>query len=120
MALLAVAIPILPGKTEHWRRLVAELNGPRSSDFEASRRRLGVHERTFLQSTPMGDMVIVTLEGEDPQGAFARFVGSNDDFTRWFLDQVKEVHGIDLRQPMPGGLPEQVIDSERQVRQKAA
>jgi hypothetical protein len=120
MALFAVAIPILPGKTEQWRRFIGELNGPRHGEFEASRRRLGVHERTFLQSTPMGDMVLVTLEGEDPQGAMARFGATNDEFTRWFVQQVKDLHGVDLTQPMPGALPEQVADSDRQVRLKAA
>ena len=42
----------------------------------------------------MGDFVIVTLEGEDPQGAFARFGSGSDEFTRWFLQQVKELHGV--------------------------
>ena len=63
---MAVAFPILPGKTAEWRAWMAELNGPRREEFVESRRRAGVHERTFLQSTPMGDLVIVTLEGDDP------------------------------------------------------
>ena len=120
MALIAMAIPILPGKIEQWRQFIGELNGPRRGEYEASRRRLGVHERTYHQSTPMGDIVVVTLDGDDPQGAFARLVDMDDAFTRWFLEQVKEIHGVDLRQPVPGGMPEQVIDSDRQVRQKAA
>ena len=45
MALMAVAFPIAPGKTDDWRRFIGELNGPRHADYEASRRRLGVHER---------------------------------------------------------------------------
>jgi hypothetical protein len=115
-----MAVPILPGKTEQWRRFLGELNGPRRAEFEASRRRLGVHERTFFQSTPMGDLVIVTLEGDDPQGAFAHFSAANDEFTRWFLQHVTELHGIDLAQPAPGPLPEQVVDSDPMVRRKAA
>ncbi len=62
--LMAVAFPILPGKTAEWRAWMEELNGSRRQEFDESRRRAGVHERTFLQSTPMGDLVIVTLEGE--------------------------------------------------------
>ena len=58
MAMLAIAIPILPGKTEAWRSFIDELAGSRKSDFDASRRRLGVRERTFFQSTPMGDLVL--------------------------------------------------------------
>jgi hypothetical protein len=73
---------------------------------------LGVHERTFFQSTPQGDFVVVTLEGDDPAGAFQRFASGNDEFTRWFMQQAKEVHGVDLSQPLPGNLPELIADSE--------
>jgi len=111
MAMLAMAIPISPGKTDQWKKFVGELNGPRFEDFKASRRKLGVHERTFLQQTPMGDFVVVTIEGADPAGAFARFGQGTDDFTKWFLKQAQEIHGIDLTAPPPGPLPELVIDS---------
>jgi hypothetical protein len=120
MSLFAIVVPLLPGKTEPWRRFIADLNGPRHAEFAASRRRLGIHEQTFLQQTPMGDMVIVTLEGDDPQGAFARFGAGTDEFTRWFLQQVKELHGMDLTQAADAPMPEQVIDSSRQVKLKAA
>lgn len=112
MALFASAFPILPGKTDEWRAFIAELTGPRSREFAKSRRGAGVHERTFLQSTPMGDLVIVTLEGDDPVGAFRRMIEQDDEFTRWFLEQAQRVHGVDLTQPLPGPLPELVADSE--------
>ena len=111
MALFAIAVPILPGKTDEWRAFADELAGSRHDDFAASRRGLGVRERTFLQHTPMGDFVLVTLEGDDPAGAFARFGQGTDDFTRWFMERVKEVHGYDLAAPPPGPLPELVVDS---------
>jgi hypothetical protein len=120
MALTAMAVPIMPGKTDQWRRFVGELNGPRHNEYEASRRRLGVHERAFFQSTPQGDVVIVTLEGTDPADAFRRLGSGTDDFTRWFVAQVKEIHGIDLSQPMPGPMPELAVDSERRAQTKAA
>jgi hypothetical protein len=60
----------------------------------------------------MGDMVIVTLEGDDPAGAFQKVIEQDDEFTRWFNEQAKSVHGIDMTQPLPGPLPEQVLDSE--------
>ena len=59
----------------------------------------------------MGDFVIVTLEGEDPAGAFARFGQGTDPFTQWFKAHVKEIHGIDVSAPPPGPLPTQIIDS---------
>jgi hypothetical protein len=111
VALLAVAFPIVPGKTEAWKEFIGELNGARCAQFEESRRQMGVRERTFLQPTPMGDMVIVTLEGDDPMGAFGKFVSGTDEFTNWFMSKTKELHGIDLRAPMPA-VPMQVIDSQ--------
>jgi len=112
MALLALAIPIPPGKTDQWRQFIGELRGARKAEFAASRQRLGVRERTFLQQTPHGDMVIVTLEGDDPARAFASFGAGTDPFTDWFVAQVKAVHDFDLRQPPPGPLPELVVDSQ--------
>lgn len=111
MPMMAVAFPILPGKTAEWRAWMEEVNGPRRDEFDASRKAAGVHERTFLQQTPHGDMVIVTMEGENPEQAFATFTQSTDPFSEWFLAQVQAIHGIDLRQPMPGPPPELVIDS---------
>src|SRR5665811_328388 len=101
MALLAIPIPILPGKTEQWRHFIDELRGSRFREFQESRRKLSIHERSFYQSTPQGDMVVVTLEGDNPAEAFQRFASMDDDFTRWFVQQVKEIHGFDLRQPPP-------------------
>ena len=112
MALMAFAVPILPGKTEQWRRFVGDLNGPRRGEYEESRRRLGIRERTFLQSSPQGDVVIVTLEGDDPAGSLRRFAATNDPFTRWFAQQVHEIHGIELAQIVLMPPPELAVDSE--------
>lgn len=115
---MAMAVPILPGKTEQLRKFINELNNDRNKDFVASRKKLNVHERTFLQQTPMGDMVIVTLEGPDPERAFKDFSSGNDEFTNWFVKQVKEIHGIDLNDPPPA-FPELLIDSKERVLQES-
>ena len=117
MALNAVVFPILPGKTEEWRKFMAEINGPRHAEFAASRERVGAREQTFLQPTPMGDMVIVTIEAEDPGKAFGQIVSAKDAFTLWFLAQVKAIHGVDLSVPMPPP-SSQVIDSRSLVAAK--
>lgn len=111
MAMMAVAFPILPGKTAEWRAFIGELNGARKDEFVASRAQAHVREQTYLQSTPMGDLVIVTLQGEDPGHSFAQMVAADDPFTIWFREQVQAVHGVDLKAPMAGPPPEQVIDS---------
>ncbi len=113
MSLMAVEYPILPGKTADWRAFIAELNGPRHKDFTDSRRKAGVHERTFLQPTPKGDTVIVTLEGTDPAAAFRQMMGAKDSFTAWFVGQVRAIHGIDLTTVPTRSPSELVIDSDR-------
>src|SRR3954453_11348641 len=112
MTMIAMALPILPDKQAQWRSFVTELQGSRREQFNASRRQMGVRERTFMQQTPSGNLTIVTLEGDDPMGAFARFAQGQDEFTRWFLQQVKQVHGVDLSQPPAGPLPELLVDTE--------
>jgi hypothetical protein len=109
--LMAVAFPILPGKTAEWRAWMAELDGPRREEFADSRRRAGVHERTFLQSTPMGDLVIVTLEGDDPGRAFGKMLGADDAFTKWFVARAQEIHGVDLTVRPTGSPTELVVDT---------
>jgi len=111
MSLMAYAIPIQPGKTPAWRKWADELNGPRSEEFAVSRERVGVHERTFLQETPQGDLVIVTIEGDDPAGAFARMMAGSDPFTTWFLEHVKEFHGIDPAEMARTASPVLMVDS---------
>lgn len=116
MTLLAICTPVLPGKKEELREFIAELRGPRYHEFEMSRARLGVRERTFVQEGPDGDVVIITLEGEHPDRAFGEFGMADDEFTDWFVERVRSIHGIDLREAMPGHLPQQVIDSRYLVR----
>jgi hypothetical protein len=113
--LFAMAVPILPGKTPQWNKFMKELKTTRFNDFAESRKKLNVRERTFLQKTPQGDFVVVTLEGNDPQGAFQKFGKSNDEFTKWFAAQVKEIHGVDLNSIPAGPLPELLIDSMEEV-----
>jgi len=110
--LMAVAFPILPGKTGEWRTWMEELNGARREDFVASRRAAGVHERTFLQSTPMGDLVIVTLEGDDPGRAFGKMMSADDEFTRWFTERAQEIHGVDLSVRPTSAPSELVVDTD--------
>jgi hypothetical protein len=113
--MIAVAFPILPGKTAEWRTFMEEVNGPRRDEFVESRRRAGVHERTFLQSTPMGDLVIVTLEGDDPGRAFGKMLSADDPFTKWFIERAEAIHGVDLTARPTGSPSELVVDTAQMV-----
>ena len=112
LAMLALAIPILPGQTERWRRFAGDLQGGRREAYRASRQQLGIRERAFFQATPQGDLVTIVLEGDNPAAAFAGFGAGDDEFTQWFAREVQAVHGVDLRQPPPGPLPQHVVDSQ--------
>jgi hypothetical protein len=115
MAMMAVAFPILPGKTAEWRSWMEEVNGPRRAEFDASRKAAGVHERTFLQQTPMGDLVLVTLEGDDPGRAFGKMMSADDEFTKWFTERAHAIHGVDLTLPPTKAPSELVVDTDRAV-----
>lgn len=108
---LAIALPCLPGGGEKLRQLAAECSGDRSKDFEAFHRRIGLsREHWYLQPTPEGELCLVVLEG-DPLGAIQKLAVSDEEFDRWFIDRVKEVHGVDFGQPLPGPPPEKVFDA---------
>ena len=78
-----------------------KIKGPRRAEFERPACNAGVDERTFLKATPMGDLVIVTLEGDEPGHAFGKMMGASDAFTTWFMERAKAIDGIDLS--VPGG-----------------
>ena len=66
------------------------------SAVDAVRDAAGVHERTFLQRTPHGDFVILTLEGDDPAASWGRMVESIPDDWKALMT---ELHGIDPNAP---------------------
>jgi len=109
--LFAMAVPILPGQTEHWHRFCDTLTGEKSNEYKASREKLEVRECVFLQHTPQGDLVIVTLEGNDPESALTRFAQGRDTFTQWFINEVKTIHGLDLTSPPRESMPELYADT---------
>ena len=107
---VAFVIPLLPGKTGTERAALASMqSGERRADTEASRRRHGItREAAWLQSTPMGDLVVVHLEAEDLAAGFGGIATSPDPFDVWFREHNKDAHGIDLAEGFPP--PEQLLD----------
>ena len=111
MPAYAFMLPILPGQEEADRRLFAELQGPRRAEYEAAWRRLGLRtERTWHQATPQGTVAVVYLEADDLGRALAGIATSDDPFVAWWREQILAIHGLDMSQPLPGPLNEQVHD----------
>jgi hypothetical protein len=104
MATTAFVLPILPGKEDVDREMLAGLSapGPARDAYLAARRAQGVtRETVWHQKTPNGTFAIVVLEGDDLQHALAVSVTSDDPFHQQFREFVKDVHGLDLANDPP-------------------
>lgn len=109
MAVLAFALPILPGKQEAWRRFCQELLESRFCEYQESRQRLGItREVTWFAQTKQGEMAIVYLEADYPEQVFPNLGESDLPFENWLKQQLLELHGIDLEK-RPYGLPHELI-----------
>ena len=106
-----MALPILEGQMERSLKFNAALNGERHSEYKALFATFGLYERHFLQAAPIGDLVVVVLEGENPQEALQKFAHGKDAFTKWYLGEVKATHGVDLVTASMGKLPGLISDS---------
>ena len=103
MAEFSFVAPIRAGKTDAWRKAAAEINGPRNAAYKESRRQHSIkREHVSLQSTPMGDLVVVHMEAPDQQGVMRAMMESTSDFDTWFRETVLVgVHGFDPKAPLP-------------------
>jgi len=107
MALIAMAMPILPGKKEKWQAMMDKMSQePMLSEMNRVRAEAGVHERTFVQ----GDLVIITLEGDDPLAAFGKMMQDPALAKHEFMQWAADVHGMDPEAPPPA--PNMVYDSK--------
>ena len=110
--MVAIAVPILPGKLEAWQAWIEEMNGSRKAELEEFNARYGLtRHRAFLQQNPDGSHVVIAItDGPGGDGFMGAVAASNHPFDVWFKEHVQEVHGLDFSGPMPP-LPELRIDS---------
>jgi hypothetical protein len=104
------AAPILKGKTEAWRQAIAEIKGARHAAYRESRQKLGIkREHASLQSTPMGDLVVVHMDAPS-QAVMGSMMSGTSEFDKWFRDTVLiGVHGFDPKGAPPPSV-EAVLD----------
>ena len=111
MAVLAFALPILPGKQEAWRRFCQELLESRRCEYEESRRHLGIsREVTWFAQTAQGEMAIVSMEGDHPEQVLLTLATSELPFDDWLRQQLVELHGLEVVK-RPQGLACELIFS---------
>lgn len=94
---LNVAMPIAPGKTVAWQQALADLVGPRYTEYEASRRRYGLtSQTTFLQKTRMGDFAVIHLTGPDVHKSLHAMSESMDPWDVSWRELTLNLHGVDF------------------------
>ena len=106
---IGFALAVMPGETENARIFFQELENSRKQDYANSERRIGVtKEMWYLQQTPQGDLLVAYIESPDAASALMRFAQSQDPFDQWFKRSLAAVTGVDLNNPPPWPLSEQV------------
>ena len=108
---IAYAVPVLPGQSDRVRDFGRELSAVRDRYDELNRAATVSRHVVFLKSSPAGDVAIHIMETNDP----SRFLRDFDDsaYDRWWLDYMRDVHGVDLRNFEPPPPPAPVFDSSR-------
>jgi hypothetical protein len=106
MAVIAYALPIIPGQTDSARNFSGEVEAAGFREhYEELNRETGVtRHMEWVQSTPMGDLLVVFFETDAPDKLARKFV--DDEYDRWWRARVERIHGFDPA--VAGGLPEQV------------
>jgi hypothetical protein len=95
-SLYLVALPLVAGKAARFHELAMELNGIHFAEFQDSLRGLGVGLTVFLQHLGDGDLVIVAVEGEEPETWLERLDASADPFDRWFAQELSDQSGAPI------------------------
>src|SRR5215207_10437376 len=100
MTEIVFAIPIVRGKEDLDRQTRDEMAGARRDEYDAALKDAGItRQAVWHQQMPDGGtLAIVYIEATDPE-AHQRFVSSDAEISRWFVQQMQEVHGRDVSQP---------------------
>jgi len=89
---------------------MAQLDGSRRAEFDASERRIGItKELWFLSQLPSGDHLIGYMESADFNRALSLFVASRDSFDVWFKAQMQAISGLDLNNPPADMKPAELL-----------
>ncbi len=117
MAVLNAAFPILPGQYDKWQEWAEYFlpGGSLRADWEDQMKRYGITRQCVsLQQTPNGDFVVVFIEGKDPEGLFKGMATSDNKFDKWFAEEIKLLHGLEVSQSPPVPIAELILEYDAQ------
>lgn len=99
MPVIATAIPLLPGKSEAWRRWVQELQSSRHAEYVAALRRWGIcAARFWISDAGSSEVVISYFETQDGDTLTEALATSQHPFDVWYRQKLREFHGLDAVQ----------------------
>ena len=98
MAFLAYALPIAPGQAGRAGSFGADMTPEHREHYEHLNRQANVRRHLeWIQSSPMGDLLIVVFESDTPEKLGRPF--EDNAYDRWWTARVKAVHGFDPLDP---------------------
>jgi len=102
MSTVLIALPVPPGGAEKFESFVKQVNA-RLSDHAASRGRLKItQEVCAIQDLPDGGkLFILALGGDDPIEGNRLFAESQQEYDRWFKDNVGPIFNANFDEPLP-------------------
>ena len=90
-------VPILPGKSEAWRRFLQELEGSRTAQFTHWCQALGVEIQKIQLHDALGcALVLLTIQVQHPIEVARNLAQQESLFNDWLLTHVQQLHGLDL------------------------
>jgi hypothetical protein len=107
--LFAAALPVLLGQSDRVRNFANELQRFRDQYDGLNDKTTVARHVVWLQPGPEGDTAIHVMDIEELSHLGRSFTASPYD--EWWLDFLKDVHGVDLRNSPPPPAPELVFDS---------
>ncbi len=111
MTSITLALPILPGKTEAWRRFCQELSQGRRGQREGLQDALGVDGlRAWLLDTSGSTVALLCLKSDNPEQLLARIAASQHPFNRWLRRELSEIHALELEAGSVGPQMELVFE----------
>jgi hypothetical protein len=95
-----MAMPVIPGKEADARGFAGEIAGPRRAEYSAFQAPSDTSRETWtLQQTPAGTFLLVWFDAGDVQRGLEDLATGDDEFTKWFRAQIRDITGVDLTDP---------------------
>lgn len=94
---MRLIIPVLPGKSEAWRRFLQELEGSRGSEFAHWCQTLGMEIKSLKLYDSLGcALILLTVEAQTSTEIVEILAHQESPFNHWLLSQIQNLHGLDL------------------------